>query len=76
MYGQKISFSGYVYRVYDLKENEFILARDMVVTSDFQTVVVGFLCSYKNASSYKNGTWVNITRNYYKRILPWRYTSN
>lgn len=38
--GQKINFSGYVYRVYDFQANQFVLARDMVVSSDFQTVVV------------------------------------
>ncbi len=42
IYGQKISFSGYVYRVYDLEEKQFILARDMIVSSDFQTMVVRF----------------------------------
>ena len=38
--GQKISFTGYVYRVDDLEEDEFILARDMVINSKNQTVVV------------------------------------
>ena len=41
--GQKISFTGYVYRVEDLEEDEFILARDMVINSKNQTVVVRFL---------------------------------
>lgn len=42
--GQEITFTGYVYRVSDIKENEFILARDMIVsTSPKQTVVVRFL---------------------------------
>lgn len=72
--GQKISFSGYVYRVYDLQENEFVLARDMVVSSNFQTVVVGFLCSHDNAKDFKDGTWVNIsgtiTKGYYHGDIP------
>ncbi len=72
--GQKISFSGYVYRVYDLKENEFVLARDMVVSSDFKTLVVGFLCSCKNAADFENNTWVNITgkitKGYYHGDIP------
>lgn len=59
--GQKISFTGYVYRVYDLKQTEFVLARDMVISSDFQTLVVGFLCHYENALNFSDGTWVNIT---------------
>lgn len=72
--GQKINFSGYVYRVYDLKDTEFVLARDMVVSSDFQTLVVGFLCSSNNSSSFKDGTWVNvtgkITKGYYHGDIP------
>ena len=58
--GQKISFSGYVYRVNNLKENEFILARDMDV-GNHQTVVVGFLSSYERASELENYTWINIS---------------
>ena len=38
--GQKIKFSGFVYRVYDLNNEQFILARNMIISSDFQTVVV------------------------------------
>lgn len=59
--GQKISFTGYVYRVPDISENQFILARDMVINSRNQTVVVGFLCKYDNASSLENNSWINIT---------------
>ncbi len=59
--GQKISFTGYVYRVYDFSENQFVLARNMIISSDNQTVVVGFLCDYKNANEFSDNTWVNIT---------------
>lgn len=59
--GIKINFTGYVYRVYDLKENQFILARDMVISSDFKSVIVGFLCEYAKAKNFENGTWVEIT---------------
>ena len=59
--GKKIKFTGYVYRVLDLKDNEFILARDMIVSSDFQSVVVGFLCSYEKAKNFENRTWVEVT---------------
>lgn len=59
--GQKISFTGYVYRVYDFSETEFVLARNMVISSDSQTLVVGFLCNYKEASKFADGTWVTIT---------------
>ena len=59
--GKKVNFSGYVYRVYDFKDNEFVLARDMVISSDNQTVVVGFLCDSKNAKDFEDGTWVEIS---------------
>lgn len=59
--GVKINFTGYVYRVLDLNENQFILARDMLVSSDFQSVIVGFLCEADKANDFENNTWVNIT---------------
>jgi len=57
--GSRISFSGYVYRVPGLNEDEFILARDMNLNNS-QTVVVGFLCKLEHASEFENYTWVNI----------------
>ncbi len=72
--GQKISFSGYVYRVYDLEDDEFVLARDMVIDSDFQTLVVGFLCHCDESSNFQDGTWVNIVgeieKGYYHGDIP------
>ena len=58
--GQKIKFTGYVYRLYDFNDEQFVLARDMIVSSDFQTVVVGFLCHSEIASNFENGTWIEI----------------
>ena len=73
--GQQISYTGYVYRVSDIKDDEFILARDMVISnSPKQTVVVGFLCSCKDSKSFENGTWVKITgtieKGYYIEEVP------
>ena len=59
--GKKICFTGYVYRVYDLQENQFVLARDMIINSKSQTVVVGFLCEYDSAKDFANDSWVEIT---------------
>ncbi|MBP3254904.1 MAG: hypothetical protein J6M60_00210 [Clostridia bacterium] len=58
--GQKIKYSGFVYRVYDLENNQFVLARNMIISSDLQTVVVGFLCQYDDAIKLKDYTWVEI----------------
>ena len=59
--GVQINFTGYIYRVLDLKENQFVLARDMIISSNYQSVVVGFLCECDSAKDYSDNTWVNIT---------------
>lgn len=59
--GQEITFQGYVYRVSDINENQFILARDMIISSNLQTLVVGFLCECENGNAYADGDWINIT---------------
>ncbi len=64
--GVQINFTGYIYRVLDLKENQFVLARDMIISSDFQSVIVGFLCEYEKANEFSNNTWVEITGQIYK----------
>ena len=59
--GKKIGFTGYVYRVLDSQDNQFVLARDMIVNSNSQSVVVGFLCEYDNAKDFVDNSWVTIT---------------
>ena len=72
--GQSINFTGYVYKLKDFNDTEFVLARDMLINSDSQSVVVGFLCSYDNANKFKEGTWVNVTgkiiKGYYHDEIP------
>ena len=72
--GQSINFTGYVYKTEDFKDTQFVLARDMLINSDSQSVVVGFLCSYENAKKFKEGTWVNVTgtiiKGYYHDEIP------
>lgn len=58
--GKEICFSGYVYRLLDFKETEFVLARDMIISSDMQTLIVGFLCDCKDAQSFEDNSWVEI----------------
>jgi len=60
--GMKINFTGYVYRILDLKDNQFILSRDMIISSDYKTVVVGFLSECDNAKDFQNNDWVEVTR--------------
>ena len=58
----KINFVGYVYRVFDFSNEQFVIARDMLINdSKTQSVVVGFLCQYKDADDFEDGAWVNLT---------------
>ncbi|MBQ2938675.1 MAG: hypothetical protein IJE05_07430 [Clostridia bacterium] len=59
--GKKICFTGYVYRVLDLQDNQFVLARDMIINSNSQTVVVGFLCEHDSAKDFADNSWVQVT---------------
>ena len=52
---------GYVYRVSDFTNTQFVIARDMIISSDMQTLVVGFLCNCKVATNLPDKTWVEIT---------------
>lgn len=59
--GQKICYTGYVYRVPEIEKNQFILARDMNLENMNQTVIVGFLCSCENANDFDTYSWVRAT---------------
>lgn len=59
--GKKINFTGYVYRVSDLQDNQFVLARNMIINSSSQSVVVGFLCECDNAKNFTDNSWVKVT---------------
>lgn len=59
--GKKINFTGYIYRVSDLQDNQFVLARNMIINSNSQSVVVGFLCQCDTAKDFEDDTWVEIT---------------
>lgn len=76
--GKKIKFSGFVHRLYDFSDNQFILAREMITNSisesQAEVVIVGFLCDYKGASSFADNTWVEIegtiSKGYYHSEIP------
>lgn len=59
--GTKVHITGYVYRLIDFKENQFVIARDMVISDDMQSLIVGFLCEYEKATDFSDGEWVEIT---------------
>ena len=58
--GKKIKFTGFVYRLYDFTDSQFVLGRQMIISSDMQAVVVGFLCHLNEADKYEEGSWVEI----------------
>lgn len=76
--GKKIKFSGFVYRLYDFNENQFVLGREMIVSQTSQTqaqaVVVGFLCNLEGGNKFSDGTWIEIegtiTKGYYHSEIP------
>lgn len=59
--GCKIHFTGYIYRLLDFSDEEFVLARNMIISDDGQSLIVGFLCSSKDSINYTNGDWVDVT---------------
>lgn len=59
--GCKIHFTGYVYRLIDFDENQFVLARDMVIENNKeQALVVGFLSTFEKAKDFEDGAWVDV----------------
>jgi len=59
--GKKISFTGYIHRLPDFKDTDFVLARDMIINSKMETLIVGFLCNKKDSKDFETGTWIEIT---------------
>lgn len=57
--GKNISVVGYVFRLPDFSNNEFVIARDMLIDNN-QSQVVGFLCNYNKISEYETNSWVKI----------------
>ena len=58
--GQNIKFTGFVYRLYDFSDDQFVIGRNMIISSHYKSVVVGFLCSSSEIKNYKDNEWVEI----------------
>ena len=58
--GKTICFSGYIYRAIDFKDNQFVLARDMVTDDLNKTFIVGFLCETNKLKDFTENDWVEI----------------
>ena len=57
--GKKIKISGYVYRMPDFNNNQFVLSRTMVLDSN-NGVVVGILSEYDKANEFNDYDWVTV----------------
>ena len=72
--GVKVKICGYVYRMPDFTNTQFVLSRTMVLNSANSGVVVGILTEYKNASDFEDGEWVEvvgtISKGNYKGDMP------
>ncbi len=72
--GMKVKLTGYVYRMPDFNDNQFVMSRTMIMDSSSTAVVVGILSQYENAKDFKDGDWVEVTgtivRGNYKGEMP------
>ena len=57
--GKNITVVGYIFRLPDFGNNEFVIARDMLV-SDTHSQIIGFLCNYNQINEFETNSWVKI----------------
>ena len=55
--GQIVKLDGYIFRANDFDDDEFVIAKDMLI-NDTEYRIVGFLCKYADAKSFKDKTCV------------------
>ena len=74
--GRGFSISGYVYRMPDFTEDEFVIARTMIINSNqnANAVIVGLLANSSEVRNFKNNDWVScigtIKKGTYKGDMP------
>lgn len=74
--GKRFSISGYVYRMPDFTEDEFVIARTMIINSNqnANAVIVGLLANSSEVRNFKNNDWVScigtIKKGTYKGDMP------
>lgn len=59
--GTTVQITGYVYRMPDFTENQFVIARTMLINSNNKAVVVGLLAESDKIKNFNNSTWVTCT---------------
>ncbi|GAA0077671.1 TIGR03943 family protein [Clostridium sp. CTA-5] len=58
--GQDIEITGFVYKDKNIKENEFIIGRFMMVCCAADMQIAGIKCDINNLESYDNDTWLKV----------------
>ena len=56
---KNINTTGYVFRADDFLDNQFVVARDMIVSEDDYRIV-GFLCECDNIKDFEDNVWVQV----------------
>ncbi len=72
--GKSFTLIGYVYRMPDFNDNQFVLSRTMIISEANSAVVVGILSECKDACNFADGDWVRvcgtIVKGNYKGEMP------
>ena len=58
--GQEIKITGFVYRLNDFQDDQFVIARNMVIDSTSNPLVVGFLCYFMKSEDFEDGAWIEL----------------
>lgn len=58
--GQEIEIAGFVYKDQNIKENEFIVGRFMMVCCAADIQIAGIRCDSNNLETYDTDTWIKI----------------
>lgn len=58
--GKEIEITGFVYKDKNLKENEFVIGRFMMVCCAADMQIVGIRCDSNNLEHYENDTWIKV----------------
>ncbi len=68
--GREIQINGYVYRESVYKDNQFVLAQDLMWCCAADIAVIGFFCEYDNASEFETGSWYELSGKIAKSLYP------
>lgn len=58
--GKEIDITGFIYKDKDLKQNQFIIGRYMMICCAADMQIAGIRCNINNLGTYDNDTWVKV----------------